>query len=67
MVQGIILLAVAFAHSQKNDYLIGLGMLGRALEKLGNSPAMYHNIDVDMIRSKIIDMQKSNTLTRFEI
>ncbi|MDH3610527.1 MAG: DUF309 domain-containing protein [Nitrosopumilus sp.] len=67
LVQGIILLAVAFAHSQKNDYLIGLGMLGRALEKLGNSPAMYYNIDVDMIRSKIISMQKSNTLTKFEI
>ena len=67
IVQGIILLAVAFAHSQKDDYLIGLGMLGRALEKLGSSPAMYHNIDVDMIRSKIISMQKLNTLTIFEI
>jgi len=67
LVQGIILLAVAFAHSQKNDYLIGLGMLSRVLEKLGNSPALYHNIDVDRIRRKIIDMKKSNTLTRFEI
>lgn len=67
IVQGIILLAVAFAHSQKDDYLIGLGMLGRALEKLGNSPAMYQDIDVDMIRSKIISMQKSKTLTIFEI
>ena len=67
VVQGIILLAVAFAHSQKNDYLIGLGMLGRALEKLGNSPSIYHDIDVDMIRNKIISMQKSNTLTIFEI
>ena len=67
LVQGIILLAVAFAHSQKNDYLIGLGMLDRVLEKLGNSPALYHTIDVDRIRRKIIDMKKSNTLTRFEI
>jgi predicted metal-dependent hydrolase len=67
LVQGIILLAVAFAHSQKNDFLIGLGMLGRALEKLGNSPTVYHNIDVDRIRQKIIDMQKSKSLTIFEI
>jgi predicted metal-dependent hydrolase len=67
LVQGIILLAVAFAHSQKNDYLIGLGMLSRALEKLGDSPSVYHHIDVDMIRKKIIDMQKSNALTIFEI
>jgi len=67
LVQGIILLAVAFAHCQKNDSLIGLGMLGRALEKLGDSPSVYYNIDVDMIRKKIIDMQKSNALTIFEI
>lgn len=67
LVQGIILLAVAFAHAQKNDYLIGLGMLGRALEKLGTSPSVYHNIDVDRIRNKINSMQETKTLTRFEI
>ena len=67
LVQGIILLAVAFAHCQKNDYQIGLGMLDRAMEKLGTSPAMYHNIDIDRIRKKIIEMQKSKTLTIFEI
>ena len=67
LVQGIILLAVAFAHSQKNDYLIGLGMLGRALEKLGSSPSTYHNIDVDNIRKRIEKMQDTKTLTRFEI
>ncbi len=67
LVQGIILLAVAFAHSQKNDYLIGLGMLGRALEKLGSSPTVYHNIDVDRIRQKITEMQNSKSLTIFEI
>ncbi len=67
LVQGIILLAVAFAHCQKNDNLIGIGMLERALEKLGNSPSIYHDIDVDMIRKKIVSMQKSNALTIFAI
>jgi hypothetical protein len=67
LVQGIILLAVAFAHCQKNDYQIGLGMLDRAMEKLGTSTAMYHAIDVDRIRKKITDMQESKTLTIFEI
>lgn len=67
IVQGIILLAVAFAHAQKNDLSIGIGMLSRALEKLGESPSMYHNIDVNRIRDKILDMQKSNSLTIFEI
>ena len=38
LVQGIILVAVAFAHGQKNDHSIGIGMLSRALEKLGDLP-----------------------------
>lgn len=67
LVQGIILLAVAFAHKQKDENRIGVGMLGRALEKLGDSPAMYGNIDVDRIRNKIKEMQKIKDLIIFEI
>ncbi|MCE9652836.1 MAG: DUF309 domain-containing protein [Nitrosarchaeum sp.] len=67
LVQGIILLAVAFAHGQKNELSIGIGMLSRSLEKLGDSPAMYSSIDVDRIRSKIKEMQKTKDLTIFAI
>ena len=67
LVQGIILLAVAFAHQQKNELGIGIGMLSRAIEKLGKSPSLYHSMDVDRMRSKIIQMQKENQLTLFEI
>ena len=42
-------------------------MLGRALEKLGDSPAIYGKIDVDRIRNKIKEMQKTKVLTIFEI
>jgi len=67
LVQGIILVAVAFAHEQENEENIGIGMLGRALEKLGTSPSMYYSIDVDRIRKKAIEMQQAKKLTRFEI
>ncbi len=67
LVQGIILVAVAFAHQQENEENIGIGMLSRALEKLGSSPSMYHSIDVDRIRKKSIEMQQAKKLTRFEI
>ena len=67
LVQGIILVAVAFAHEQENEENIGVGMLKRALEKLGTSPSMYHSIDVDRIRQKAIEMQQAKKLTRFEI
>ena len=67
LVQGIILLAVAFAHAQKNESAIGIGMLKRSLEKLGTSPSTYHSIDVDRMRTKTIEMQQANQLTLFEI
>ena len=67
LVQGIILVAVAFAHGQRDELAIGVGMLGRALEKLGTSPSTYHSIDVDRIRSKAVQMQQANRLTLFEI
>ena len=44
--------AVAFAHSQKNDADIGINMFGRALEKIGDFRGLYHNIDVDRIQKK---------------
>ena len=67
LVQGLILVAVAFAHSQKNDTNIGIGVLGRALEKLGTSPAEYHSIDVDRIRNNVKEMKKNNELIIFQI
>jgi len=67
LVQGIILVAVAFAHEQENEESIGIGMLSRALDKLGTSPSVYHSIDVDEIRKNAVDMQHENKLTRFEI
>ena len=67
IVQGIILLAVAFAHAQKNEENIGIGMLKRSMDKLGTSPSIYATIDLDRIRRKIQEMQKSNKLVIFEI
>ena len=66
-VQGIILVAVAYAHAQENELRIGVAMLTRALEKLGSSPSMYHSIDVERIRKKSVEMQKINDLVLFEI
>ena len=67
VIQGIILVAVAFAHSQKNNNSVGLGMFGRALEKIGDFTGMYHNIDVDRIRKLITHMRKTGEITRFQV
>jgi len=67
VIQGIILVAVAFAHSQKNDDSIGIGMFGRALEKIGDFKGMYHNIDVDRIKKLITNMRTTGQMTRFQV
>ncbi len=67
LLQGIILLAVAFAHGQKDELSIGIGMLRRVLEKLEHSPSTYHSIDVNRMRKKTIEMQQAKNLILFEI
>lgn len=67
LVQGLILVAVSFAHSQKNDKDIGINMFSRALEKIGDFRGTYHNIDVDMIRKKITEMRHSGEMALFKI
>lgn len=67
LVQGLILLAVSFAHCQKNDVIIGLGMLGRSIEKIGDYDGLYHGIDISRIKQKIAQMQQNQKLVRFEV
>jgi len=67
LVQGLILLAVSFAHSQKNDDLIGLNMLTRAEEKIGGCSGTYRGIDIDRVKSKITEMKENRELVRFEV
>ena len=67
LVQGIILVAVAFAHSQKNDAGIGISMFGRALEKIGGHTGRYHGIDVDRVKERVAAMRRSGEMALFQI
>ncbi len=67
VIQGIILVAAAFAHSQKNDDGIALGIFGRALEKIGDFSGTYNNIDVERIQRKITELRQTKELTIFQI
>ena len=66
-VQGIILLAVAFGHAQRNENSTAIRMLKRVLEKIKNSPPKYHSIDITRIREKSIQMQEKKSLDLFQI
>jgi len=67
LVQGIILVAAAFVHYQKNEDDICLSILRRAMEKFGNSSGKYHEIDVDALRSKVSEIIDSGKIATFSI
>lgn len=67
LLQGIILVAVAFAHFQKYQNSVCIGMLGRALEKLTNSSGHYHDIDIDMIKNQANKIRQSGKISIFKV
>ncbi|MDE1766901.1 MAG: DUF309 domain-containing protein [Thaumarchaeota archaeon] len=67
LVQGIILVAAAFVHYQKDENDICLSIMKRAMEKLVNSTGKYHDIDIDAFKKKVADMIKTGIIRIFTI
>jgi len=67
LVQGIILVAAAFVHYQKNEDDICLSILKRAMEKFGTSSGKYYNIDVDVLQNKVSEIISSEKIETFTI
>jgi hypothetical protein len=67
LVQGIILVAAALVHYQKNENQICISILNRASSKLSNATGQYHNIDVDNLRNKVNEITTSRKITTFLI
>lgn len=67
LVQGIILVAAALVHYQKNENEICISILNRALAKLTNASGQYNNIDVDSLRNKVNEIITSGKITTFLI
>ena len=67
LVQGIILVAAALVHYQKNENQTCISILNRALDKLANTTGQYHNIDVDGLRNKVNEIITLGKITTFLI
>ncbi|MGI0072455.1 MAG: DUF309 domain-containing protein [Nitrosotalea sp.] len=67
LVQGIILVAAAFVHYQKNENEICLSIMNRAMEKLKSATGIYHDINVDEFKRKTFDIIKTGNITTFTI
>jgi len=67
LVQGLILVAAALVHYQKDEDKICLSVLGRAMDKLTNASGKYHQIDIDDIKNKVTQILKAGKISTFEI
>lgn len=67
LLNGLILVAAAFVHYQKNEKDIALSIMRRALKKLTTVNEKYFGIDVVSIKSQVSEMVKSSTIRDFTI
>jgi len=67
LVNGLILVAAGLVHYQKDEDEICISIFNRALEKLQYSSGMYYKIDVDRVKSLVLDMIKTKKIFTFAI
>jgi len=67
VLQGIILVAAAFVHLQKNETDVALGVMKRAYEKLAAHHALHFGVDIDDLRGKVSAMLSRGHLEFFGI
>ncbi|HXX06341.1 MAG TPA: DUF309 domain-containing protein [Candidatus Bathyarchaeia archaeon] len=67
LVQGLILVAAAFVHYQKNENDICLSIMHRAMEKLKSATGIYHAIEIDDFKRKTSEIIKTEKISTFTI
>ena len=67
ILQGFILVAVAFVHLQKNEAKICLSILKRAMKKLEAPIHRYEGLDLDLIREHVQEILKTENPVVFKV
>jgi uncharacterized protein len=67
LLNGLILVAAALVHYQKNEKDIALSIMKRALKKLAAANEKYFGIDIVSIKSQVSEMVKSSIIENFRI
>lgn len=67
VLNGIILVAAAFVHDEKDEPEICLSILRRAIKKLDSGSNVYHGIDVDRLAALVSEIINSGRIERFTI
>jgi uncharacterized protein len=67
LLNGIILVAAALVHYQKGEPDICISIMKRALDKLHSAYGNYHDIDVDLLKTHVMNIINSTKISRFSI
>ena len=67
LLQGIILVAAALVHAQKNETIVAMSVLGRAREKLRGSESERFGVDIDRLRESVSRMINDGRIEYFKI
>ena len=67
ILNGIILVAAAFVHEEKDELDVCISILKRAREKLEGTGGTYHGIDLDRIADLVSRIINSGRIERFTI
>jgi predicted metal-dependent hydrolase len=67
LLNGIILVAAAMVHFQKNEIEVGISILKRAKTKLSKSKFTYYTIDMDLLKKNITQLIKTSNIEIFTI
>jgi hypothetical protein len=67
LLNGIILIAAAFVHDQKDEYSICIAILSRAMEKLSQAKGLYFEMDLDEIKKRVLRIIETGKIERFTI
>jgi len=67
LVNGLILVAAALVHHQKNENDICISIFNRALKLLKDKSGLYNEINVDSVKSKVVSMIEKNEIVIFTI
>lgn len=67
ILNGIILVAAAFVHDEKDEPHVCISILRRARKKLDRASGMYHGIDTNRIADMISEIINTGKVHRFTI
>lgn len=67
LLNGIILIAAAFVHDEKDESSICIAILSRAMKKLSNARGLYFGMDLDVIKRLVSQIIETREVKRFTV